>query len=75
MYLAEEEDPIPPNSTTFIPQFSISFRVVLERKEVEAKIARILGQDCDRKIQARVLAEVSFPSLLFSQFSSMFCNF
>ena len=74
MYLAENEDPIPPNSTTFIPQFSISFRVALKRKGVKAKIARILGRVCDRKIQARVLAELSFPSLLFSFLTLFLCS-
>jgi len=51
-----------------IPPLSfLNSPLVLERKGVEAKIVRIPGRVYDRKIQARVLAELAFASLLFSQ--------
>jgi len=53
---------------------SFKIRVVLERKGVEEKIARISGRVCGRKIQARFFTKLSFPSLLFSHFRFIFYN-
>jgi len=49
--------------------------VSITEKEREAKIARIRCRVCDRKIQVRFWLSISFPSVLFSHFRFIFCNF
>ena len=55
---------------TILHLFQSSFR----EKEGEVKTARNSFRVCDRGIQARFLAELSFPSLLFFEFQIHVCN-
>ena len=58
-----------------IPQFPISFRVVFREEGSKGEDCKDTEPDLQSKDSSVLLAELSFPSLLFFQFSSMFCNF
>ena len=49
--------------------------VWIREKEGEVKIARIPCRICERKTQALFWLSIFFPSLLFSHFRFIFCNF